>query len=604
MRRISGIVIFLTVSLGLSAQDVQFKASAPSVLENGEQFRLTFTLNQQASSFKPPRFDNFNFLGGPTQSQSSNVQYVNGKMTQSFEISYTYYLQANKEGTFTIPAAQATISGKNYSSNEVKIEVVKGTKPVPKQNSNKTDNSADQTGPDDFSNEDLFLRVNVDKKIAYFGEAITATVKIYTRVNLAQVGNAIPPSFAGFFKNDMETQPLNSLVRENVNGQIYSTGVLQRFVLYPQKSGEIVIDAYKLDCIVQQVAKNRNGSLFDDFFGPSVQNVKKTISSKSFKIVVKPLPSNKPAGFNGAVGDYTMKVNVDKSQLKENDALTVKIDINGTGNIKLLESPRLNLPPDFEAYDPKVNSNITATGNSGNKVFEYLAIPRHPGKFRIPPVEFAYFNPSTGTYKSVSSSEYNITVGKGDETQASNVVTGLSKEDVKFVGNDIRFIKTENIILSPVGKTLAGNILYFLFFPVLLLLFLSLTWFRRKQIRENADLALVRNRKASKIARKRLKTAEKHFLANQKGPFYEELLNALYGYLSDKLRISLAELSIDKATELLLQKGTDEVLLKSITDIIDRCLYARYAPADGQASLKDDYDAAADIIRKLEQNLK
>jgi hypothetical protein len=446
--------------------------------------------------------------------------------------------------------------------------------------------------------------VNVDKKIAYLGEAITATVKIYSRVNLAQVGNAIPPSFAGFFKNDMETQPLNSLVRENVNGQIYSTGVLQRFILYPQKSGEIAIDPYKLDCIIQQAVKNRNGSLFDDFFGPSVQNVKKTISSKSFKILVKPLPDSKPPGFNGAVGDFTMKVNVDKSQLKENDALTVKIELAGTGNIKLVESPRLNLPPDFETYDPKVSSNIAATGNSGNKVFEYLAIPRHPGKFRIPPVEFAFFNPASGNYKSISSPEYNISVGKGDDSQAANVVTALSKEDVKFVGNDIRFIKTDKFILAPIGLTLAGTTLYYLFFPVLLLLFLSLTWFRRKQIRENSDLAMVRNKKASKIAKRRLKTAEIYFHENKKEPFYEELLNALFGYLSDKLRISFAELSMEKATELLILKGIDEDLLKSITNIIDRCQYARYAPADGQGSLKDDYDSAADIIGKLEQNLK
>ena len=281
----------------------------------------------------------------------------------------------------------------------------------------------------------------VDKKTAYFGEAIIATVKIFSRVNLAQVGNAVPPSFAGFFKNDMETQPLNALVRENVNGQIYSTGVLQRFVLYPQKSGEIAIEPYKIDCIVQQVARNRNGSLLDDFFGPSVQNVKRTISSKSFKIIVKPLPENKPAGFSGAVGDFTMKVNADKSQLKENDALTLKIEISGTGNIKLIESPRLNFPPDFEAYDPKVTSNIAASGNSGNKVFEYLAIPRHSGKFRIPPVEFAYFNPSTGSYKSVTSSDFKINVNKADESQTANVVSGLIKRGCEICWQRYSFYK-------------------------------------------------------------------------------------------------------------------------------------------------------------------
>jgi len=606
MQRFITILIALFIVHNLHSQDMQFRAAAPLVVENGEQFRLTYSLNQQVSSFNAPKFDNFNFLGGPTQSQSSSYNMVNGKMSQSFELSYTYYLQAIKEGKFTIAPAQASIGGKVYSSNAVQVEVVKGAKPAAKSNSptNKSNSTEDQPAPDDFNNEDLFLRVLVDKKSVYFGEAIMATVKIYSRINLAQVGNAVPPSFAGFFKNDMETKPLNSLVRENVNGQIYNTGVLQRFILYPQKTGEIAVEAYKLDCIVQQVARNRNGSLLDDFFGPSVQNVKRTISSKSFKITVKPLPENKPAGFNGAIGDFTMKVIADKSKLKENDALTIKIEVSGTGNIKLLESPRLNFPPDFEAYDPKISSTIAATGNSGNKIFEYLAIPRHPGKFRIPPVEFAYFNPATGSYKSLSSSELNIAVEKADESQPTNMVTGLSREDLKYVGNDIRFIKTGNILLLPAGKTFAGSIIYYLFFPILLTLFIALTWLRRKQIRENADLALIRNRKASKIAKKRLKTAEKHMHANQKGPFYDELLNALYGYLSDKLRISLAELSMEKAIEQLQQKGIEEILIKSIADLMDRCQYARYAPSDEQGSLKDDYTSAAEIIRKLEQNLR
>ena len=606
MRRIISIIIQLLFIQVLYSQDVQFKAAAPLVVENGEQFRLTYTINQQISSFSAPKFDNFNFLGGPTQSQSSSYNMINGKMSQTFELSYTYYFQAIKEGKFTIQPAQASIGGKVYSSNAVQIEVVKGGKPVPKTNtpSDKPGSTPQQALPDDFNNEDLFLRVMVDKKTAFFGEAITATVKIFSRVNLAQVGNAVPPSFAGFFKNDMETQPLNALVRENVNGQIYSTGVLQRFVLYPQKSGEIAIEPYKIDCIVQQVARNRNGSLLDDFFGPSVQNVKRTISSKSFKIIVKPLPENKPAGFSGAVGDFSMKVNADKSLLKENDALTLKIEISGTGNIKLVESPRLNFPPDFEAYDPKVTSNISASGNSGNKVFEYLAIPRHSGKFRIPPVEFAYFNPSTGSYKSVTSSDFNINVNKADESQTANVVSGLSKEDVKFIGNDIRFIKTGKIILLPLGKSLAGSTLFYLYFPILFILFLSLTWLRRKQIRENADLALIRNRKASKIAKKRLKTAEAHLHSNQRGPFYDELLNALYGYLSDKLRISMAELSIEKATEQLQIKRTDESLVRSITALIDRCQYARYAPSGEEGTLNEDYEAAAEIIGKLEQTLR
>jgi hypothetical protein len=596
MRRIIGIFIQLIIIQALYAQDVQFKASAPAVVQNGEQFQLTYTFNQQPSSFSPPKFDYFNLLTQPVENSFSSS--INGRST--YQLSYTYYLQAGKEGKFTIQPAKATIGGKIYSSNALNIEVVKGAKPTPKSNTSNNKSNTDQAGVDDFNNEDLFIRVQVDKNTAYSGEAITATLKIYFRINW-QLENASYPTFAGFFKNDLAVQ--STRMKENVNGQAYYTQVLQQVILYPQKSGELLIDPYKLNCIVQQTIRSKNGSIWDEFF-EQTQNVRRSISSKPIKLTIKPLPLNKPPGFNGAVGDFAMKVNADKSQLKENDALTIKIEINGTGNIKLIESPRLNLPPDFESYDPKITSNITASGNSGNKVFEFLAIPRHSGKFRIPPVEFSYFNPSTGSYKSLSSSEYNISVGKADESQTANVVTGVSREDLKFIGNDIRFIKTENIVLLPVGNTLAGSVIYYVFFPVLLLMFLSLAWFRRKKIRENADLALVRNRQASRIAKKRLKLAEKHLHANQKELFYDELLNAIYGYLSDKLRISFAELSIERATEQLQQKGMDESLLKAITAIVDRCQYARYAPSDERGSLNDDYESAVEIISKLEQNLR
>ncbi len=590
---------FLLQSLG--AQDVKFVASAPAVVEVGEQFQLSYTVNKNASGLKVPSFSNFNFLGGPTQYQNSSTQLINGKLTQTFELGFTYFLQAAKVGTFTFPPAQITVAGKTYESNPVKIEVIKGSKPAATSRSQGNNNSQ---APSDYSGEYLFVRVLVDKTSVYLGEPVFATVKIFNRLNLSQIANAVQPSFTGFYKNDIEVTPLNRLQRENINGQIYGTGVIQRFVLYPQKTGQLVIDPYQLECVIQQTAKQQGNGFFDDFFGPSVENVNKTIESKPVRITVKPLPEPKPADFDGAVGEYYIKVSSTKTELKQNDALTFRIEIGGTGNIKLLESPKVSFPSDFDTYDPKITTNLDKSGNSGNRIFEYLAIPRHEGDFSIPPVKFTYFDPVSGTYKNVNSDATDIHVLKGDSTASSGVVTGLSKEDVKYLGSDIRFIKTDHIVLRPIGETLASGYLFYLFFPFTLLVFAVLVIWRRKKIKENADLALVRNRRANKVALKRLKQAERLLADNRREDFYDELIRAVYGYLSDKLRIPLAELSLENALGELNARKTDQQILQDLSEMVDRCQFARYAPVSEGYSMKDDFQKAAAIIRKLEQNLR
>lgn len=595
-----GLFTFLLLQ-STGAQDVKFVASAPAVVEVGEQFQLTYTINKNASGLKVPSFSNFNFLGGPTQYQNSSSQMINGKFTQTFELGFTYFLQAAKIGIYTFPPAQITVAGKTYESNPVKIEVIKGSKPAPSSTGQNTNSSQ---APTDYSGEDLFVRVLVDKTSVYLGEPVFATVKIFNRLNLSQIANAVPPSFTGFYKNDIDVPPLNRLQRENVNGHIYGTGVIQRFVLYPQKTGQLVIDPYQLECVIQQAAKQQGNGFFDDFFGPSVENISKTIESKPVRITVKPLPEPKPADFDGSVGDYYMKVTSTKTELKANDALTLRVEIGGTGNIKLLESPKVSFPPDFDTYDPKITTNVDKSGNSGSRIFEYLAIPRHEGSFRIPPVKFAYFNPISGTYKNINSEAVDIHVLKGDSTASAGVVSGLSKEDVRYLGSDIRFIKTGNIVLRPIGKTLASSYWFYLFYPFTLLLFAVLVIWRRKKIRENADLALVKNRRANKVALKRLKQAEKLLTGNRREEFYDELIRAVYGYLSDKLRIPLAELSLEKALNELNARKTDQQLLQDLSEMVDRCQFARYAPVSEGYSMKDDYQKTAVMIRKLEQNLR
>jgi hypothetical protein len=450
----------------------------------------------------------------------------------------------------------------------------------------------------------IFIRIFADKKNVMQGEYLTVTVKLYSKLNITSIDNVEFPTFEGFFKQDIETPPIRSLERENVNGEIYGTGVLKKFILIPQKNGELKINPMTLDCNVQQQVRSRG--VFDDFFGPSVQTVPVKLKSKPVTINVKPLPANTPESFNGAVGKFTFDAKLDKKKVKTNDAITLKINISGNGNIKLIDAPKINFPPDFDTYDPKVTLNTSATngGVSGSKIFEYLLIPRNPGEFNISPVAFTYFDVASNQYKTLSSGEFDITVEKGAETQATSVVSGLAKEDVKFIGKDILFIKTNNFSLSKINTFFFGSIWFYLIYIVGIILFAVVVWMRRRIIRQNANVAFVRNRMADKFASKRLKQANIHLKANAKEQFYEEVLKAIWGYLSDKLNISLSELSRDTARDILEKRNVDEQTVQLFIQIVDNCEYARYAPASSEITLHEDYDKAIELITKLQQKLR
>jgi hypothetical protein len=596
IKRLYLLVCVLLFNLPGFAQQVTFTMEAPKIVELGEQFRLAFTLNAKGQNLKLPELSDFDILMGPSTSQSSSYQIVNGVSSQSVSFSYLYVLTAKKEGRFTIGSASINVNGTLYTSNTTLIEVVKGSaKP--------SGGGVDQPSatPGSVPRSDLFVKLILDRKSLYKGDRTMATIKIYSKVNLNGFEDISLPNFEGFWSQDVELPQQISLQRETYNGEIYNVGTLKRTLLFPQQTGNITIGKVKIDCVVQQRVNKPKG-FFDDFFD-NFANVRATVTSDPVTIKVNPLPAG-PADFSGAVGRFDLKSSITSTSVKENDAITLRIDVTGNGNIKLINAPKLKLPADFEVYDPKTQSNFKATadGLNGNISFEYLFLPRFAGDYTIPPVNFVYFEPSTGKYATKSSQEFQIHVAKGDGSQPANVRSVFSKEDVKYLGKDIRFIKS-NIPLNPKGEIFFGSFLFYLIYLAGILGLLGLYFLYQKRIREYANVARMKNKKASKVALKRLKEANGHLTTGSTEKFYEAVTRAFWGYLSDKMTIPFAELSKDRATaELIKHKATESVVTRFI-QILDTCEYERFAPGGGDKKMREIYDEACDVMSQMEKEI-
>ena len=594
------LVLVFLFPVYVRAQDVSFTAEGPRVVQVGESFMVTFTVNSRPSSFKAPAMTDFYVLSGPNQSQSTSIQIINGRSSQNTTISYTYYLEATKSGTFIIPPAIVTVDKTEYNSNSLAIEVA-GEKDQSQVVPQEEDQAVQQQVPD----EELFVRVMTNKSSVYQGEHIIATLKIYTRLSISGFGSSEMPDFAGFWTKDIETPSQINLQRENVGGIIYNTGIIRKVILFPQKTGEIPIGPFKLETYVRQQV-NTPRSVFDDFFGPSYSNVSKMLESKPVVINVNPLPADKPAGFSGAVGSLGIESEIDKTEIVTNDAVTIKIRIKGNGNLNLVEAPKIDFPPDFDNFDPKITSNITnsATGQTGSKTFEYLIIPRHAGNYRIPPVVFSYFDLNKKQYQTLTTNEFKITVAKGADEESVAVISGLSKEELIILGSDILFIKPGPFKIYPAGKIMFGTIKFYALYAVSFILFLAVILFWRAYIKKIQNEELVRNRKANKIARERLKQASSHLKQNQTEAFYESVLKALWGYLSDKLNIPVSELSRETAEKSLSSRLTDPNFIKDLLGLIDICEMARYAPSADMQIMDKVYSDSVKLISKLEQNIR
>ena len=605
--KVVSLIILLFLTLSGFGQGVTFKADAPTVVELGEQFRLSYTLDKKGTDLQVPTLDGFDLLMGPSTSSTSSFSSVNGQVSQSVSYTYTYILEGVKEGTYQIPAATVTVDGKQYRSNTLRIQVVKGSgNSAAKQGGNQ----AVQPDASASINEDnLFVRVEVSRRSLYMGESLEATIKVYSRVDLANFGRSKFPTFAGFLAEEIPTPERIELARETYDGKIYNVGTIKKYLLFPQHTGEIVIDPFELECIVRERLSNSR-NMFDDFFG-NYRDVRAMRKSAPIRINVKELPSaGKPLGFTGAVGDITMTTSLSADSVNANDALTYRVNFRGTGNLKLLEAPKISFPPDFETYDPKVTKDIknSVGGMMGTVSFEYLIVPRYAGDYQIPEISFSFFDTQSNSYKTLTGKAYNVRVLKGNgktEGNAAAAVQSFKKEDVRMLGEDIRYIKTGELGLHEKGVRLFGTSLYWLAFLIPFVLFIVGAIFNRRRIKANSDLVRVKNKTANKMAGKRMKVAATA-MKNRNGElFYEEVLKALWGYVSYKLNIDRAELNRDNISDLLQKKAVDASLIQEFIAVLDACEYALYAPGSNSDQEMDKvYMDGVNIITKLDKAIR
>ncbi len=595
--------LFLLSSLCLAAQDIQFRASAPPVAEVGQQFRLTYSLNAQGNDLRLPHLGIFRLLSGPSTSSSRSVQIIDGEMTQTVSVTYTYVLLATEEGSFTIGPASIGVDQERYESNPVTIEVTAGSE----GRSALPSRPGDQAAPGATAapaGEDIFVRLITDKQDVYQGEGIVVTVKLYSKLDLTGIENVRFPPFSGFFQQDIETPQLRTLDREVVDGEIYGTGILRRFIIFPQRSGEITIEPFEMDAMVRQ-RTGRRGSLFDDFFG-GFETSRIPVRSSPVNLYVKPLPPQGPDGYTGAVGDFSLDVDIDSRETGTNEAVSLRVTLSGNGNLRLMGRPSIDFPPTFEVYDPSVRENISSSirGQEGSITYEYLMIPRSEGNYRIPPVRFSYFSPRSATYQTLRSDELNLTVHRTDTPEGGPPVTGFAREDLRVIGRDIRFIRTGTIIFREAGYDPFGTFSLYLWFLVPLALFAALVVIRRKSIADRADLARMKNRRARKMAGRRLKIAGRYMKQNEQQRFFEEVLRAHWGYLSDKLLIPVADLNGGKAKSELLERGVPAGLVDRLMTVIDQCEYARYAPPSSLPGMDEIYNDSVRAISEIEQKIR
>ncbi|MCR5453860.1 MAG: BatD family protein [Bacteroidales bacterium] len=587
------LTLMLIATTASVAQDVEITLSAPSKVNTGRWFRVEVSSNVQNARLGTPNFGELQ-VDYNSKSQSSSFSIINGAMTA--KISTIYLVIAEKPGKYTIPGVKASYNGKTYTSNSVTIEAV-GEDQSTANNAgggqqNQQGQQGNTTNPNISDKKDLFIDLTVNKSDVYVGEQIIMTASLYSRYNISNFGSVNFTNGNGFWSKVIQNPSNISFARKTINGTPYLYAMLQKKLLFPQKAGNLTIDPYSIECIV------------GDPFGFRQARAEAKSTSKTIK--VKPLPSEgKPENFGGAVGTFTISASTDKTDVKLDEPLTIKVTVSGSGNFQLFEAPKLNLPSAFEQFDPKPDDKTKPTDNgmTGNFIYSTVAIARQSGEFTIPPIQFHYFDPKSKQYKTASSKEITINVsGERDPNSVASSV--ISKTDIEDLGSDIRFIKQGDVKFAKGGNQFFNSFKFWMIFAIMIVLFFVVLIVRQQQIKNNANVIALKNRRAGKTSRKRLKLAETYINQNKKDEFYAEILNALWGYLSDKLAIPRAELSRDNVQEKLAEKDIDPAVTQKFIDTLDTCEFEHYAPESAAHPLSEMYTMAAEAIEQMETTIK
>ena len=591
------------------AEEVFFQTNAPMIVNASDAFRVEFSLNAKPDdkSFVAPSFEGFDVLAGPSVSHGSSVQIVNGSMTKSINYTISYVLKAKNSGELAIGVATIGVDGKSYTTQKTPIEVRQGEggeQSDPQGSSREQEQSLEQRASGQLAKDDLMLRLNVSRTSAYKGEAIRATLKLYSRVNVVGSEGAKLPSFDGFWSQQLEAE--QGPFRETLGGKVYDAYNLGEYLLYPQQSGKITIESAKITIIAQMFVRNNRprNSFFDNTH--DIYNLRREVVSPAVTIDVKPFPAGAPASFTGAVGKYTMEAHLSATELAANSAANIDLKISGIGNIGFVQEPKIVLPATFELYDVKSTEQVrtTATASTGYRRFEYPFIARAEGEYTLAPIEFTYFSPESGEYVTLTSESFTVRVtpDKNSSATSQGVTTLVGKQDVRLLGSDIRFIKLTRPNLHTVATPLIFSPLYFVIVVAMLLVAVALYFIISKRIRDSHNSVLVKGRRANKVAVQRFRAAEKYMREQNRHAFYEEMLRALWGYISDRFNIPVSDLTKESIREELTRRGAAEQA-KDITAIISLCEEAQYSPVES-ATMSEIYGRGIDIVSKIESIVK
>lgn len=614
MKNTMAVIVFLLASLAAMAQEVTLTVDAPAVAAAGERFRIIYIVNSTDGQFTPPKFNPAFAVQGPQQSTSRNVQWINGEVKSVSSVTLIYYVTVSEPGTYTIPAAQFETKKVTVSSQEKQITITAGNQnPAAGQQSGQQavqpqgqgQGQSRSAADTPAAGSEVSMKLLFSDREVYAGEPVQVTLKLYTRANLSGIQELKYPDFKGFLREDIETPPLRSLETEVIDGVQYGTGVIQRFVLYPQISGDIRIDPVEMTVLMQERTAMRDPFFDDPFFDnifSSVSTVPRKIATQQATFRVRPLPLPRPADFHGAVGSFSIESSLSSTEAKLNDAITLTVTLKGTGNLNLAGEPVINFPQGIEKYDPKVTVRSSGT-SSGSKTWEYLLIPRNSGTFEIPPVSYTVFDPQQEQYVTLRADGYTVNVSGTPGESEGTAPVYIPGEDVKYLGQDIRFIKNSSGGLSTIASPLVSTLHYWLWFALSLFLTVVVLLLRREQLKRNADIAGVRNRKAAKNALRRLAKANSLLKDGKNELVNAEVARSLWGFLGDKLRIPPSEITREKCYAALRERQVDENLITELDRILTATEYSQYAPVSEGESPAALCKRAVSLVGKLDDML-
>ena len=604
MKQRIAFILFLLVSAGL-CRAVDFRAVGPSQVPANQPFQIQYILDEKGDDIQPPGMPGFELLAGPYTSTSSSFSFVNGKRTSTYQKTFTYTYLASKPGTYTIGAATVTVGGRKYRSNGLKITVVREEATPASQSSSSHEQQQErsqsrQQRPQETS---IFLRTVLSKSHVHEQEPLTLSYKLYFigADNVQLAGVTKMPDFTGFLKQESDNEPLQAHI-ETYNGRQYNVATIYKVLLYPQHSGEITITPAQFEVVYTIPGDGQDP--FGQLYGYQAH---KTLKAPAATVQVEGLPQeNRPKQFSGGVGHFTMTPSISATEVSANQPITLRLDITGNGNMKLLKTPEVNWPEGFDAYDPKVNNSYqnTDSGTTGTKSIEYLAIPREPGDYTLPPVTLSYYDSETNSYRTLSTPSYQLHIKRAQKSQDDGQVSDYSQEDIRQLATDIRYIHSDEPQPTADGAAResavrTGSLAWWALYIIPLLLTIVLIILLRKYIRDNADLTQVRYRKANKVARRRLKRAKTLMETGQTTAFYEEIERAALSYLSDRLTIPTAELTKETISQQLRSRGVSETLILETDAVLSEAEFARYAPSSEQDK-QAMYNRTEDLINHLE----